>query len=294
MATLNVSSALMESNAMFVWISGLDSSYNQSIRTATYSAMIGSTVISSSSESIPNLSSSSGGVWLSGLSPNTTYTVKCVISNITGSPDVTLWSSGTTLPGQLSTPTGITTTTPTMYGFTVSWNAVANATGYDISIGGLIITNVSSTSYYLSGTAGSTYTVCVAATASGWTKSGTACVTRTLPAPARPSNWSWTYAKTQGGDIYSVSGKNLNIMPASEWNSFTARINDFRTYKSYYTNPFTSVISGTNFTASIVNEAIGAINELLPIANRMSTVSQGDMITAAVFNTMRDKLNSIT
>ena len=62
----------------------------------------------------------------------------------------------------------------------------------------------------------------------------------------RPSNFSWTYAKTSGG--------NFNLT-AAEWNSFTSSINLFRVYKNLGNYTFTSAVSGNNFTATIFNQA---------------------------------------
>ena len=106
--------------------------------------------------------------------------------------------------------------------------------------------------------------------------------------------WDWQYPKVQGGDIYSVNGKNLIIMPASEWNNFTAFINTKRVSKGLSNYSFTSVSNGTNFTATIANQAVNALNDMLAVGNKISTVSSGNTITAAFFNNLRDKVNSIT
>jgi hypothetical protein len=60
----------------------------------------------------------------------------------------------------------------------------------------------------------------------------------------------------QGGDLYGVSGKNLYVMPATEWNAFTTRINDFRAYCDLSDYSFSSVSSDSDFTADVFNEAV--------------------------------------
>lgn len=100
---------------------------------------------------------------------------------------------------------------------------------------------------------------------------------------SRPTNWSWHTTKSKGGSI--------NVT-ASEWNSFCARINQFRQYKDLSNYSFTSVSSGTLITASIVNQAVTAINAMSPPTSALSA-SKGGVITADFFNRLRDSLNSI-
>jgi len=109
--------------------------------------------------------------------------------------------------------------------------------------------------------------------------SGTASVT-TLK--QRPANWYWSNTFT--------SGQQLNIT-ATDWNSFCARINEFRRYKGYGDYYFTSVIRSGIMYASHVNQAINAINEMSGLY--ASQVRAGESITPAVFNNLRDKLNAI-
>lgn len=110
----------------------------------------------------------------------------------------------------------------------------------------------------------------------------------------RPNDWSWSYSIYSGGSVYrtTVSGGQIiaYIMPASEWNRFTRRINEFRRYKGLYEWNFTTVSSEDNFTASRVNEAVNAINN---IGFSISKMSYQGLVPARVFNEMRDCLNSI-
>lgn len=110
-------------------------------------------------------------------------------------------------------------------------------------------------------------------------------VTTDSPPPkVRPSNWSWTYAKS--------SGVAFNLT-ASEWNSFTSRINSFRDYKNMSAYSFTSAVSGSAFTASMFNEARSAIAGM-NTSGLTSSVSSGSVVYASYLNNLRDVLNGIT
>ena len=120
----------------------------------------------------------------------------------------------------------------------------------------------------------------------------------TATMPVRPSNWSWINPITSGGSIYSVVGKNLYIMPATEWNSFTSRINEFRVYKGLSNYTFTSASSESGFTKTIINQALSAIRDMsgsftggntLP-SNR---VTGDNIFVADYFVRMKNCLNSI-
>lgn len=107
--------------------------------------------------------------------------------------------------------------------------------------------------------------------ASGWTDS------------ARPSNFSWTTAK--------VSGQNFNLT-ASEWNSFTSRILEFRTYKGLGSYSFTSAVSGNTFTAVMFNQARNSIYDMN--TSVMGTVSAGQDVLASYLNDLVSSLNAIS
>lgn len=114
----------------------------------------------------------------------------------------------------------------------------------------------------------------------------------------RPDNWAWSYTIASGQPVYSVSGKNIYIMPYTEWNSFTTRINEFRTYKSLSSYAFTTLIASGEVTKEIVNEALNAIRDLsayftggnVLIANR---ITGDNILEANIYTNMRDCLNSI-
>jgi hypothetical protein len=120
-------------------------------------------------------------------------------------------------------------------------------------------------------------------TSGKWYAAGSSVyVTTDMP---RPSNWSWWYSKVSGGSF------NLT---ASEWNSFTDRINQFRAYKNIGNYGFTSAFTGNQIYAYMYNQAIYAIDSMNPPTSTPSTVSPGDNITAYGFNRLRDSLNSIS
>ena len=116
--------------------------------------------------------------------------------------------------------------------------------------------------------------------------------------PPRPSNWAWSYTISSGSNVHSVVNKDIYIMPATEWNNFTTRINGFRQYKGLSVYNFTPVSSGTNFTTTIINQALTAIRDMsahftngnsVP-ANR---VTGDNILVASYYTNMRDALNSI-
>ncbi len=119
-----------------------------------------------------------------------------------------------------------------------------------------------------------------------YSASNTGLPVTTLPAPAptRPDDWVWTQVGV---------GKNLSF-PASEWNSFTARINAFRDYKDKSSYPFTTARAGMDINSSIVNEAVAAINDMSPPTRAASAVADVTDFNAAYFQALARALNSIT
>jgi hypothetical protein len=109
--------------------------------------------------------------------------------------------------------------------------------------------------------------------------------------PSRPSTWQWSrsgYSLYSGGGVYGTvtNGTNVTayIIPATEWNNFTTRINQFRTYKGYSTAGFTIVARDTLFDETIMNQAINAIN---PMCNYpMTTASDKSGLYASYFTVM--------
>lgn len=101
---------------------------------------------------------------------------------------------------------------------------------------------------------------------------------------ARPVEWNWWTNKTKGA---------LIDIKADEWNSFGTKINQFRAYKKLSLYNFTSVSKDTIITASIVNQARTAIGAMSPSVSVPPVISKSDLLTAYVFNRLRDSLNSI-
>ncbi len=111
----------------------------------------------------------------------------------------------------------------------------------------------------------------------------------TTNAPPRPNNFSWTYAKTSGG--------NFNLT-ASEWNSFTSRINEFRNYKGLADYSFNSAITGFDFSAqNNFNQAVNALSALSAYFTGGNTIpstkSQGNNILASYLTNLVNAMNSI-
>ena len=79
-------------NSITAWISGLDTSYNQTTRSCYWILSIwgDGTTVQTKTSTIPNKVSSSSAVVFSGLSAGSSYALSVTISNITGSSDVIL------------------------------------------------------------------------------------------------------------------------------------------------------------------------------------------------------------
>lgn len=99
----------------------------------------------------------------------------------------------------------------------------------------------------------------------------------------RPNNWSWWYNK--------VSSQSFNLT-ADELNAFWSRINEFRTYKGLSSYSFPNANKGDNFTSTMYNASINAINDMS--STGLSTKSSGNEITADYFTTLKNKLNGIS
>ena len=82
-------------------------------------------------------------------------------------------------------------------------------------------------------------------------------------------------------------------MTSSEWNTMTAKINEWRVYQESPEMSFTVAYSGNDLTASMFNQVVNAITALNPPFSPAATVSIGDDVTAAKMNRIRDSLNSL-
>ena len=126
---------------------------------------------------------------------------------------------------------------------------------------------------------------------SGWSN----IVTFDIGSP-RPSNWVWEYTISQGGNFYNQVDKNVYLMRAVHWNTFTTNVNLFRAYKlgSGYNYAFTQATTATSETAMrvCINQAIDKVNDMLS-TGRIASVTTGDTVKAATFQQLRDRLNSL-
>lgn len=113
----------------------------------------------------------------------------------------------------------------------------------------------------------------------------------------RPGNFSGFTWITHGGAIYdykvvTVDGKAqvvAYVVSADEWNSFTAKVNEFRHYKYMDQYEFTQVAIDDIFTKEIIDEAIQAVNDM-----GFSEPLNPALVTDEIFKTaLRDNLNSI-
>lgn len=100
---------------------------------------------------------------------------------------------------------------------------------------------------------------------------------------ARPTDWNWYSAK--------ASGAEFNIL-ATEWNAFTAKINEFRMYRGLDAATFTTAVRGQPVYFYQFNETRNAINAMR--ATGLGTVTTGDVIFASHLNTLSNTLNAIT
>ena len=107
------------------------------------------------------------------------------------------------------------------------------------------------------------------------------------------SDWVWTTDFTQGNPMstYTVGGSARSIvLPATEWNNFTTKINAFRTHDGLSLYTFTQAEPEHIFPKTMIDEAITAITAMNPpIVCPLSTTT----VTASLFNGLRDSLNSI-
>jgi len=105
----------------------------------------------------------------------------------------------------------------------------------------------------------------------------------------RPANFA-------GWSTNVSSGATLNLL-ATDWNTFTDKVNEFRIYLGLGSTSFTTVGSGNDFLATYFNQArVGILGTnynsgtyTLPV-----TKSRGDKVYASDLNALVDCLNSIT
>lgn len=101
----------------------------------------------------------------------------------------------------------------------------------------------------------------------------------------KPASFSWSTSK--------VSKGNFNIT-ATEWNSFTKRINDFRNYKNLSAYSFTTAYSGSNFTASMYNQTRDAMVNMASSYSLPPYRYTNDEVKASEINQLVSYLNNIS
>jgi hypothetical protein len=235
-----------------------------------------------------NSSVFSTGITVSGLSSGTTYWIEVKAGNGTGNGPASATTATTTTP---PSPSNLQTT-PTSNSVVLTWDALSGASSYSAEIylqGGS--TPVKS-SYSFTGTtvSFSGLTPNIDYTAKVYADIGVASYKGfKTSANSRPSNWSWvslvSSRATNPNSTYNGVIP-LAIVNASEWNDFTTRINQFRTYKGLGMATFTSASSGGAFTPTMYSQAVNAISP-------MATVNQtGGFYSKLV--ALKNALNSIT
>ena len=110
-------------------------------------------------------------------------------------------------------------------------------------------------------------------------------ISATTSGKPRPQNFWWWSEKTK--DCVKLDDR--------EWNSFTSRINEFRSYKNLASISFYQVSEGITFKAAHYNQAKNAINDMN--STGLSDVKKGQQMKfetlATNLNRMANKLNEI-
>lgn len=108
----------------------------------------------------------------------------------------------------------------------------------------------------------------------------------------KPINWEWNFTNP---NLFTLTNKVAVIVDATQWNKFTAKINEFRIFKlgagnNYNFTPANTTMTNTSVT-SCINQAAIAINDM--VTNKLPINYSGVTITKDIFNTMATRLNSI-
>lgn len=193
-------------------------------------------------------------------------------------------------------PTSITASNIDIYSFDLAWTQSDLAHGYKIYINGTLnktITSGSTLSTSITGLSPKTdYIACIESYRNDVVSDTKTCTDTITTLSDRPNDWTWTTDFSLGVLAYKIDGIwYADMMPHTEWNNFTNRINAFRDYKGLSNYSFTTVSDGTTFTATIFNQAVSSINAM---GFSISTVSSGNNFTDEKFLELSNTLNSIT
>lgn len=246
-----------------------------------------------SSDSWIDVNTSSTSYTFTSLNSSTEYEVQIRAYSSSYDTYWSLWSglryASTPAPTQPDVPSGLTGEAISSSSIAFSWDRVTGAQYYELRIVSPISVtyNVYGTSYTATGLSSDTQYMFQIRTVDNskddpyslWTGYRYA---RTLK--GKPSDWGW--------DRSIVSGNSFDLK-YSEWNRFTDKINEFRSYKGLTDYSFTSVSRGETFYASYFNQARIAINTMNPPTTIPPVVNSGEDATAYLFNRIMNSLNSI-
>jgi hypothetical protein len=108
---------------------------------------------------------------------------------------------------------------------------------------------------------------------------------------SRPSNWTWS-SLVSASSTYELGGVlRADVVSATEWNSFCARINEFRAFKNLGNYNFSTVVSKTSLSDTIYEEARLAISSMTTVPASVSTGEKG--VNSKIL-ALSNALNSIT
>lgn len=284
-----------------VYMAELDTSYNGTTRNIFWNIKktSESSYTTVRSGTIANQISQTSTYNLSGLTPSTSYDIKCIINNISGTGSVTFTRTIWTLdPDEPDEPDEPSWTRYTRSAGTIEsdYERSIDLDEYELYRFSVSFSNSGTATFY---TTGSVDTYGYLGTTSGWdSDSGTpsSYIARNDDGGSG-SNFSISYdviadttyyvwvrgfdgtdtgsvvlhitAPTPTvdkwvwsfsiGDSLSVDSHGVHPMTATEWNNFTTRINEFRAYLGDDPATFTTVTQYQKFTPSIYNEAVYAI-----------------------------------
>lgn len=118
------------------------------------------------------------------------------------------------------------------------------------------------------------------------------------PQPERPANWEWTSTVEVNAEVpltLEADGTYLaKYLTATEWDGFISRCIAFAKYLGMsVSGSQISTTPGTNMEASDVNTMIDLLTTMNPPTSPPSKVADGDVISAATINGLKNSLNSI-
>ena len=244
-----------------------------------------------------------------GLRADTSYYFEAQFLNINGTEVGLVGGNYSTkrddTPTKPSTPGTISYSGISTDSVTVSCSSVSRADGYNLyrNINGSAswVNYRSYSSFYVTGlSADTSYKYGISAENDGGESdiSWGSTFTTDSDAPTRPNNWAWEFTISSGNPFYQqgLATRSIYLMRAAHWNAFTSRINGFREYRGLVSYSFTSASTSTTEIGirNCINQAIDAINSMLPSYQKMNNVYSGDDVSASIFTNMRDKLNSIS